>query len=82
MKLLASHAHQSLQVGVNEVERATQIEAVGMGAFDALHLACAEVAQVDVFLTTDDRLLRRCALHAGQIRVRVENPLAWLGEME
>jgi hypothetical protein len=33
------------------------------------------------FLTTDDKLLRKSAVHAKQLRVRVENPLQWLKEV-
>jgi len=49
---------------------------------DALHLACAEVGAVDVFLTTDDGLVRRARRHAETLRVRVENPVSWYQEFE
>jgi predicted nucleic acid-binding protein len=55
-------------------------EQAGFADFDALHLACAERAEVDVFLTTDDRLLRRAKRLAAQLRVRVENPATWVRE--
>lgn len=51
-------------------------------AFDALHLACAERGAVDLFLTTDDRLLSRARRHKAALRVRVENPLSWYKELE
>jgi predicted nucleic acid-binding protein len=79
--LLASHAHRSIVVGKSEIERAQQFEAWGVSAFDALHLACAESGGADVFLTTDDGLLRKAAAYAGQLRVRVGNPLVWLREV-
>lgn len=46
---------------VNEaiVERAQELEQQGLGAIDALHVACAEAAGSDYFLTCDDRLIRR-----------------------
>jgi hypothetical protein len=44
-------------------------------------VACAESGRADVFLTTDDRLLSRLIEHAGELRARVENPLAWVGEV-
>lgn len=81
VRLLASHAHRSIVVGQSEIERAQQFVAWGISAFDALHLACAESGGADVFLTTDDRLLRKSATHAPQLRVRVENPLVWLREV-
>lgn len=79
--LLASHIHRSVVVGNSEVERAQQFEAWGISAFDALHLACAESGEADVFLTTDDKLLSKSVAYAEQLRVRVENPLEWLREM-
>ena len=81
VQLLASHAHRSILVGQPEVERAQQLEAWGFSAFDALHLACAESGEADVFLPTDDRLLRKAGACAKQLRVRVENPLMWLREV-
>ena len=79
--LLTSHAHRSVAVGKPEIERAEQFETWGISAFDALHLACAESGGADVFLTTDDRLLSKAVTYAEQLRVRVENPLAWLREV-
>jgi len=42
-----------------------------------LHLACAEQAQVDVLLTTDDRFLRRVQRGLGNSAIKVENPVNW-----
>ena len=53
---------------------------MGLKAYDALHVACAEYAQADVLLTTDDRLCRVATRHAHRLKVRVENPLIWLQE--
>lgn len=64
-----------------QFERARILETHGFHAFDALHLACAESAQADVFLTTDDRLLRVAKRASGKLQVRAENPLAWLNEV-
>lgn len=81
VQLLASYARHSVNVGESELKRAQQIEAWGIAAFDALHLACAESGAADVFLTTDDRLLRRYTAHAQQLRIRVANPVVWLREV-
>lgn len=40
-------------------ERAKELEQQGMKSFDALHVACAESAAVDYFLTCDDKLVKR-----------------------
>jgi len=81
VRSLASRAHEVIHVRQAETERARQLEAWGMSAFDALHVACAESSAADVFLTTDDRLLSRLMEHAGELSVRPENPLAWIGEV-
>jgi hypothetical protein len=44
-------------------------------------LACAEQATVDIFLTTDDHVLRIATRHTAQLKVRVANPLEWLLEV-
>ena len=59
--------------------RARTLADLGFGVMDALHLACAETAEVDAFLTTDDRL-EKLALRSG-LRVRVMNPWSWLEEV-
>lgn len=72
---------QVIEIGENELERARQLEKMGFGAFDATHLACAKSGNADVFLTTDDRLLKIAKKHANQLQVKVRNPLDWLKEM-
>ena len=52
-----------------------------MKQWDALHLACAESGQADIFLTTDDKLLRLSQRIANKLQVRVDNPLSWLTEV-
>lgn len=63
------------------IERANALEEIGYGAFDALHLACAEDAAVDALLTTDDRFLRQAARNLGKPQVKVRNPVNWLQEL-
>lgn len=58
--------------------RASELERRGFAGIDALHLACAESAGANIFLTTDDQLLRRAARLSGFLQVRVANPLAWM----
>ena len=40
-------------------QRAVKLESEGFKALDALHVACAEAAGADYFITCDDRLVRR-----------------------
>ena len=58
--------------------RALELERLGFAGIDALHLACAESAKADVFITTDDQLQRVANRHRDFLRVRVANPLTWI----
>lgn len=81
---------ESLLVFANEIfapsnstaDLAKRIQELGIGPFDALHVAIADESGADVFLTTDDDLLRRCRRNRGMLRVRVENPVSWVREVQ
>jgi predicted nucleic acid-binding protein len=62
-------------------ERATLLQKMEIDSFDALHLACAEEGRADVFLTTDDALIRRTERRINEIRTRVMNPVSWYQEI-
>ncbi len=51
---------------------------LGFKLYDALHLALAQSASVDIFLTTDDRLLRKAKQYPEIVTIPVENPVVWL----
>jgi predicted nucleic acid-binding protein len=80
---ILNYAHQTVYVSEQEVLRAIHLKLLGFKIEDALHLACAERGGVDVFLTTDDKLIRKTK--SGQVRnqlfVQVENPYTWLQEV-
>ncbi len=78
---LTRYATRTVLIDKAIAKRASELETIGFGAYDALHLACAEQADVDVFLTTDDRLLRLSRECSGMIKVKVDNPLSWLTEV-
>lgn len=61
-------AVEVVEVSTDVYRRANQLASVGLTPFDALHLACAEAGECEVFLTCDDRLLRR----SGRIELVVE----------
>ncbi|MGH8066314.1 MAG: hypothetical protein ACRERE_13975 [Candidatus Entotheonellia bacterium] len=58
--------------------RAQTLTEAGFGALDAAHVACAEAAACDCFLTCDDRLIRRA--RRVQLAVRVQNPVEFVEE--
>lgn len=67
-----SKSRRSKSVDDKTLKRATEIEKLGIKGMDALHLACAEDLGTDVFITCDDRILRR---YKGT--VQVENPVTF-----
>jgi predicted nucleic acid-binding protein len=71
-----------VQVEETDIARGEELQALGFNDFDALHLACAERGGAEIFLTTDDKLLRRAERHAGQLRVRAVNPVNWISQEE
>jgi hypothetical protein len=75
------HVAHHVAVGPAILDRADEIEAMGFGGMDALHVACAEAGQVRVFLSTDDKLLRRMSVAAARLRLLGANPLSWLEEV-
>ena len=81
MKALLSITHQTISAGTDIRTRGKNLELLGFQQLDSLHIACAEVGGVDVFLTTDDKLLRRAKRYHAQLHIRVENPSAWLQEV-
>jgi predicted nucleic acid-binding protein len=75
-------ASEVVRPKTEDADRAAELQKLGISSFDALHLACAERGEVDVFLTTDDGLLSRARRHGTALRVRAENPLSWYQELE
>ena len=51
--------------------RTRELITLGFRNFDAFHVACAELANPDVFATTDDRLLAVGSRHARLLGVRM-----------
>lgn len=82
-RLIDSLALVETRIAVTEtmVQRATELTNFSLKAFDALHIACAEAIGADIFLTTDDRLLRKATQYQANISVRVANPVAWFMEV-
>jgi len=80
-KLLSGFVQENIAIGKKEELRARELQNEGFQVFDALHIACAESAKADVFLSTDDRLLKLAKHISKQLHVRVENPLLWVEEM-
>ncbi|HEU0142733.1 MAG TPA: PIN domain-containing protein [Bryobacteraceae bacterium] len=77
---LLALASENVEIDDSIASRAVDLQMAGYGAYDAVHLACAEAAQVDVLLTTDDGFIRRASRQDGKPLVAVRNPLFWSKE--
>ncbi len=66
-------AKQHQKVDEKLKKRAKEMEAQAVKPMDALHVACAEAAGCDYFLTCDDRLIKR---YNGNIKV--DNPVNFI----
>ena len=75
------NAKDYVQINEQILRRAKQIQQLGVKSFDALHIACAEASQADIFLTTDDKLLKKVQQFIDKIKVKVNNPLNWIREV-
>ena len=60
-------------------KRAAYFRENGIKLYDSLHLALAEQAEADVFLSTDDKLIS--IANRLEITTKVYNPLKWLMEV-
>ncbi|MDD5057307.1 MAG: PIN domain-containing protein [Sideroxydans sp.] len=82
-RLWSLESGASLRLELTEAiyQEAEKIQQLGFTALDALHISCARMADVDVFLSTDDKLLKKVRQHIGEIELHAVNPLAWLQEV-
>jgi predicted nucleic acid-binding protein len=76
--LLAKQCQQIIEMTGHILDRAEDLESSGYDGYDALHLASAEQAQVDVFLTTDDQLQKLADRKNKPLSFAVSNPVQWL----
>ena len=60
--------------------RAEEIEKRGFMAMDALHIACAEAAKSDFFITCDDLLLRKGKANKDKLKVRIVDLMEFFSE--
>ena len=58
--------------------RSTELQKLGFSGYDATHIASAERSQADIFLTTDDRLIKKAQYNTQLIHVDIDNPVQWL----
>ena len=73
-----SNATIRVELTENAEKRAAYFREKGIKLYDSLHLALAEQAQADVFLSTDDKLIKLA--NKLEVETKVFNPLKCLME--
>jgi predicted nucleic acid-binding protein len=66
--------------GKGEENRAKELKGLGFNTYDSFHIACAESGGADVFLTTDDMLIKMSKKNNDKLKVKVKNPINWIAE--
>lgn len=79
--LLARQSHYLVKITDEILSRAEELEASGFDSYDAIHLASAEQAKVDVFLTTDDGIQKAANRKKTVFSFALANPVRWLEEV-
>jgi len=74
-----SLARRKITLTSSIVERAKFLESLGVRPIDALHIASAEEARVEYFITCDDSLLEKIKNLHSPIKVKVIGLLEFIG---
>lgn len=64
-------AKKQINLNENIEKRALDLSQFGFMGMDALHVACAEAAKVDNFVTCDDQLLKASSKYSEGLKVKV-----------
>jgi len=78
MLMLMPYISEKVKGSESDLIKAEDLEKLGFGAMDALHLILAEKGKADVFLTTDDKLLKKAKKHSDLFQMKIINPLDWV----
>ena len=81
-RLLSINDSAQIYVTVDETifKRGIVIQEMGFTTYDAMHIACAESVQADIFLSTDKKLTNKAVRNRSKLLVAIENPLTWIQE--
>ncbi len=79
VQTLYAVASERIKLTEQAERRAAAFQSAGMQPLDSFHLAVAEANEADVFLTTDDRLVRLGS--KINLNIRIANPVSWLMEV-
>lgn len=79
---LANIINEIITYSPEILQRAMELEKLAtIRKMDSLHIASAENGHADVFLSTDDKLLKACKRIQDVLKIDVKNPLFYLAEV-
>jgi len=73
-------AKKKLIIDKDVEERALFLEKMGFKAFDALHIAIAEINKLDVFISTDKKAYNLAKKESKNMLIFIKNPLEFIKE--
>jgi len=79
IQTLYTAASTRLDLTEEAEKRAAFLQNYGLKPFDSLHLALAETNGIDIFLSTDDKLIRTA--NKIDLKIKVANPVVWIMEV-
>ena len=79
VQMLYTAASERIKLSSEAEQRSVFFQKHGLKPLDSLHLALSETSGADVFLTTDDRLLRTA--QKIDLKIKIANPVSWLMEV-
>ncbi|MHA1521882.1 MAG: PIN domain-containing protein [Promethearchaeota archaeon] len=82
-KVLSLLQSETIHIELNEkiISRASVIEGFGISPFDALHISSSESVNANVFLTTDNNIIKKYQINESQFKISIKNPINWLMEV-
>ena len=78
---LSAYIAKYIQLNDEIISLAHDLNRAGFGSFDSLHIASAELSNVDVFVTTDDKIHKLYRKRSGLLKIRIENPVNIVREL-
>ena len=75
---LLEYSNNKIEMSDTILSKAIDIQKLGFSPLDALHVALGIFIQVDVLLTTDDKLEKIGKKNKLKIGIDIDNPLNWI----
>lgn len=82
LSAMIAEIREEIPLSSSVVGHARQLKEVGFHRLDVLHLTFGISGRADVFLTTDDRLMKKARKYVSLLPFPVANPVSWFCEVK